>query len=184
MFIVLFKKENGSIKTAANKAIEPHDRGQYFDLVLDLGFDVRREMISVLQQMNIDVEASHHEVAPGQHEIAFRYGDALTTADRAMTFKTVMKAIAAKHGLHATFMPKPITGVNGNGMHVHQSLFTLDGENAFFDASDKYKLSKIAYSFWMSQDCTFMGQPRKKLLSFLASCHRTIKHSTPPTRRL
>lgn len=143
----LFKKENGTIKTSTNRLIEPHDRGQYFDLVLDLGFDVRREMISTLQKMGIDVEVSHHEVAPGQHEIGFRYDDALTTADRAMTLKTIMKAIASKHGLHATFMPKPITGVNGSGMHVHQSLFTLDGENAFYDSNDEYKLSKVAYSF-------------------------------------
>ncbi|MFH0927141.1 MAG: type I glutamate--ammonia ligase [Candidatus Micrarchaeota archaeon] len=143
----LFKKENGTIKTSADKKIEPHDRGQYFDLVLDLGFEVRREIISTLQKMGLDVEVSHHEVAPGQHEIGFKYGDALATADRAMTLKIVMKAIAAKHGLHATFMPKPLTGVNGNGMHVHQSLFTPAGENAFYDSSDKYKLSKIAYSF-------------------------------------
>jgi len=143
----LFKKENGMLKTSANQVIEPHDKGQYFDMVMDLGFDVRREMISVLQKMGIDVEVSHHEVAPGQHEIGFRYDNALTTADRAMTLKTVMKAIAAKHGLHATFMPKPVSGINGSGMHVHQSLFTLHGENAFYDASGKYKLSKVAYSF-------------------------------------
>lgn len=148
----LFKKENGRIKTSADRVIEPHDIGQYFDLVLDLGFEVRREMMLTLEKMGIEVETSHHEVAPGQHEIGFKYGDALTTADRVMTLKYTLKAIAEKYGLHATFMPKPITGVNGNGMHVHQSLFTIKGgENAFFDSKDKYNLSKTAYQFLSGQ---------------------------------
>ncbi|MFH1306423.1 MAG: type I glutamate--ammonia ligase [Candidatus Micrarchaeota archaeon] len=143
----LFKKENGGIKTAVDRTIEPHDRGQYFDLVMDAGFEARRQMMSVAQKMNIDVEASHHEVAFGQHELDFKYGEALSTADRVITLKYIIQAIAQKHSLHATFMPKPITGINGNGMHVHQSLFTPNGENTFFDSSDKYKLSKVAYYF-------------------------------------
>jgi glutamine synthetase len=148
----LFKKENGGLKTTADKKIETHDRGQYFDLILDLGFDVRRDMMKALIEMGIDVEASHHEVAPGQHEIDFKYGHALRTADRVMTMKSTLKAVAQMHGIHATFMPKPITGVNGTGMHVHQSLFSLDGKtNLFFDAKDKYKLSKIAYQFLAGQ---------------------------------
>lgn len=147
----LFKKENGNIKTSRDQKIETHDRGQYFDLVLDLGFDIRREMMEALDQMGIEVETSHHEVAPGQHEIAFKYGNALETADRVMTLKYTLKSVASRHGIHATFMPKPITGVNGNGMHVHQSLFTNDGENAFFDPNDKYNLSSIAYNFLAGQ---------------------------------
>lgn len=148
----LFRKENGTIRTADNRKIEPHDRGQYFDQVLDLGFDARRDMTRALIQMGIDVEASHHEVAPGQHEIDFKYGDALTTADRVMTMKTTLKVIAEKHGLYATFMPKPIAGINGSGMHVHQSLFDINtGENLFFDKSDKYHLSDIAYHFMAGQ---------------------------------
>lgn len=147
----LFKKENGHIKTSADKSIEPHDRGQYFDLVLDLGYEVRREMMNALEKMGIEVESSHHEVAPGQHEIAFKYGTALETADKVITLKYTLKSIAQKHGLHATFMPKPMTGVNGNGMHVHQSLFTLDDENAFFDPENKYKLSNTAYEFMAGQ---------------------------------
>jgi len=148
----LFKMENGEVKTNGGYALETHDKGQYFDLVLDLGYDVRREMIDALQAMGIEVETSHHEVAPGQHEIDFKYGDALTTADRVMTLKYTLKAIAQKHGLYATFMPKPITGVNGNGMHVHQSLFSKKtGDNIFFKKSDKYKLSKLAYQFMAGQ---------------------------------
>lgn len=148
----LFRKENGRIKTAQNKLIEPHDRGQYFDLVLDLGFEVRRDMMENLIQMGIDVEASHHEVAPGQHEIDFKYGNALYVADKVLTLKSTLKAVAEKHGLYATFLPKPITGVNGSGMHVHQSLFSTDGStNLFFDMNDKYKLSKNAYHFMAGQ---------------------------------
>lgn len=147
----LFSRENGAIKTAANKKIEPHDRGQYFDLVLDLGFDVRRDMMTSLISMGIDVEASHHEVAPGQHEIDFKYDNAIPTADRVMTLKSTLKTVAARHGLYATFMPKPISGINGSGMHVHQSLFSKNGENLFFDRNDKYNLSKTAYHFLAGQ---------------------------------
>ena len=130
----------------------PHDPAGYFDAgPRDRALDVRREIIFALEAMGIEVEMSHHEVAPGQHEIDFRYADALTSADHALTFKMVVKAIAAQHGLHATFMPKPIFGVNGSGMHCHQSLFTLEGENAFFDPKDPYKLSKVAYGFIAGQ---------------------------------
>jgi glutamine synthetase len=142
----LFKKEDGEIKPL------PHDRGSYFDLSTDLAFDVRRDMILALQKMGIQVEASHHEVAHAQHEIDFKYGDALKTADNAITFKYTLKAIAQKHDLHATFMPKPIFGINGSGMHVHQSLFDVKtGKNVFYGANDKYNLSKIAYNFIAGQ---------------------------------
>ncbi len=148
----LFKKDNGVILRDSLRNLEPHDRGQYFDHLLDLGFETRREMTYMLQQMGIEVEASHHEVAAGQHEIDFKYGDALTTADRVMTMKTTLKIIAEKHGLYATFMPKPIAGINGSGMHVHQSLFDKNtGENLFFDKNDKYFLSEIAYQFMAGQ---------------------------------
>ncbi len=147
----LFRKENGKIISSANREIVPHDAGQYFDLVLDEGFDVRRDMMNTLKKMDIDVEASHHEVAPGQHEIGFKYSNALNTADKVMTLKYTLKSIAARHGLYATFMPKPVAGVNGNGMHVHQSLFTKSGENVFFNKDDKYQLSEIAYNFMAGQ---------------------------------
>lgn len=148
----LFEKTNGVIKHDANRKLEPHDKGQYFDLILDHGFETRREMVNVIQKMGIEVEASHHEVAPGQHEIDFKYGDALTTADRVMTMKTTLKVIAEKYGLYATFMPKPIAGINGSGMHVHQSLFDKNtGENLFFDKNDKYNLSELAYHFMAGQ---------------------------------
>lgn len=148
----LFKKDNGVVQRDSNQKLQPHDKGQYFDLILDHGFEARREMTYVLQEMGIEVEASHHEVAPGQHEIDFKYGDALTTADRVMTMKTTLKVIAEKHGLYATFMPKPIAGINGSGMHVHQSLFDKKtGENLFFDKNDKYYLSKTAYHFMAGQ---------------------------------
>jgi glutamine synthetase len=140
----LFRKENGSLKPL------PHDYGSYFDLTTDQAYDIRREMNVALQAFGINVEASHHEVAIGQHEIDFKYGKAVQTADSGTTLRFVLKAIAQRHGLHATFMPKPIQGINGTGMHVHQSLFK-DGQNAFYDASDKYGLSEIAYSFIAGQ---------------------------------
>ncbi len=148
----LFKMENGQLKVSDRNSLKTHDTGQYFDLILDLGYDIRREMIKVLIQMDIDVETSHHEVAPGQHEIDFKYDKAVTTADRVMTMKYALKAIAKKHGIYATFMPKPVTGINGSGMHIHQSLFSLDDKtNLFYDPNDKYKLSKIAYHFLAGQ---------------------------------
>jgi glutamine synthetase len=123
------------------------DEGGYFDLTqLDAGSDLRRDTVLTLEEMGIPVEYSHHEVAPSQHEIDLRYADALTMADSAMTHRLVVKEIAQRHGVYATFMPKPIFGVNGSGMHVHQSLFKGD-RNAFFDANDKYKLSATAKAY-------------------------------------
>ncbi len=124
-----------------DKTTEVLDEGGYFDLTtLDAGSDLRRDTILTLEEMGIDVEYSHHEVAPSQHEIDLRYKDALTMADQVMTYRIVVKEIAQRYGVYATFMPKPIFGVNGSGMHVHQSLFKGD-MNAFFDPNDEYHLS-------------------------------------------
>lgn len=135
----LFSKTNDQIDAL------PHDRGSYFDFSTDPASTIRKQMTIALDEMGIEVEASHHEVAIGQHEIDFQYGEALATADRAVTFKYVLKAIAQQNGLHATFMPKPLEGINGSGMHVHQSFGPIDGKgNSFVDESDAYGLSKIA----------------------------------------
>jgi len=124
-----------------DKTTEVLDEGGYFDLTtLDAGSDLRRDTILTLEEMGIDVEYSHHEVAPSQHEIDLRYKDALTMADQVMTYRIVVKEIAQRYGYYATFMPKPIFGVNGSGMHVHQSLFKGD-RNTFFDPNDEYHLS-------------------------------------------
>ncbi|MBO8138027.1 MAG: type I glutamate--ammonia ligase [Desulfotomaculum sp.] len=121
-----------------------HDRAGYFDLTpVDLGEDARRDMVLVLEEMGFEVEASHHEVAPGQHEIDFKYSDALDVADKIVTFKFVVRTIAQRHGLHATFMPKPIYGIAGSGMHMNQSLMKGD-ENAFYDPSTSNQLSETA----------------------------------------
>lgn len=123
------------------------DKGGYFDArPLDKGSDLRRDTIFAMQDMGIQVEYSHHEVAPSQHEIDMRYDDALNMADKTMTMRMVVKEIARQHGYYATFMPKPIFGENGSGMHVHQSLFN-GKRNAFYDAGDKYHLSKIGKSY-------------------------------------
>ena len=123
------------------------DSGGYFDAPpLDLGNNLRRDIIFALESMGMKVEYSHHEVAPSQHEIDLRYAEALRMADIAMTYRVVVKETARKHGCYATFMPKPIFGENGSGMHVHQSLFK-NGRNAFFDGSDKYNLSAEAKSY-------------------------------------
>ena len=123
------------------------DEGGYFDLTtLDAASDLRRDTILTLESMGIAVEYSHHEVAPSQHEIDLRYTDALTMADNVMTYRIVVKEIAHKYGFYATFMPKPIFGVNGSGMHTHQSLFQ-DDKNAFFDPDDKYYLSDLAKGY-------------------------------------
>lgn len=127
--------------------MELNDQGGYFDLApTDLGENCRREIVLTLEEMGFEIEASHHEVAPGQHEIDFKYADAVKAADQIQTFKLVVKTIARQHGLHATFMPKPLFGVNGSGMHCHQSLFT-GGTNAFYDESDKLGLSQIARQY-------------------------------------
>lgn len=127
--------------------MELNDQGGYFDLApLDLGENCRREIVLTLEKMGFEVEASHHEVAPGQHEIDFKYADAVTTADSIQSFKLVVKNIARKYGLHATFMPKPLFGVAGSGMHCHQSLFR-GNENAFYDESDELGLSETGRHF-------------------------------------
>lgn len=131
-------------------APEPLDRGSYFDLTsLDYASDLRRDTVLTLENMGIPVEYSHHESAPSQHEIDLRYTDALAMADAVMTYKLVVKEIAIKHGVYASFMPKPIEGVSGSGMHVHMSLFDEFGNNAFFDEGDSsgYCLSEVARSF-------------------------------------
>jgi glutamine synthetase len=130
----------------------PHDRAGYFDVTSDEAADVRKEMVNALEAMGIVVEASHHEVATGQHEIDFRYAEALNTADNAVAFKITSKAIAQNHGLYATFMPKPFFGINGSGMHTHQSLANADtGTNAFHDPEDEYGLSLVARQFIAGQ---------------------------------
>jgi len=130
----------------------PHDQGGYFDLSTDLAVEVRKDMVNALRAFGIRVEASHHEVASGQHEIDFRYADALRAADNTVTFKYALKAVAKEHGLHATFMPKPILGINGSGMHTHQSLIDAHtGENVFADPGDEYGLSKVAEQFVAGQ---------------------------------
>ena len=134
----LFEKENGRATT------ETQDRAGYYDVGPDdLGECVRADIVTALKEMGFEIEASHHECAEGQHEMYFKYADILTTADNLVTFKIIVKAIAAQHGLHATFMPKPIYGINGSGMHCNISLFK-DGKNAFLDESKEYQLSDVA----------------------------------------
>jgi len=137
-FFLFQRDEDGKATT------KTHDQASYFDLSpVDLGEEARKAMVVTLGQMGFDIEASHHEVAPGQHEIDFRYAPAVTTADNVATFRFVVRTIAMQHGLHATFMPKPVFGISGSGMHLHQSLFR-GRENAFFDASAPYQLSDVA----------------------------------------
>ncbi|WP_248895676.1 type I glutamate--ammonia ligase [Haloplanus halobius] len=141
-FFLFEEDEDGRATTTTN------DAGGYFDLApKDLASDVRRDIIYGLESMGFDIEASHHEVAQGQHEINFTYDDALSTADNVATFRAVVRAIAAEHDLHATFMPKPIARINGSGMHTHMSLFTEDGKNAFHDGDDEFNLSGTAKQF-------------------------------------
>lgn len=124
-----------------------NDKGSYFDLApVDLGENCRRDIVLELENMGFDIEASHHEVAPGQHEIDFKYADALHACDNIQTFKLVVKTVARKHGLHATFMPKPLNGINGSGMHLNMSLFNKDG-NVFFDEKAPEQLSEQAMYF-------------------------------------
>ena len=147
----LFKTNGGPV------APIPHDAGGYFDLTEDLGSGVRKEMVRALEAMGIEVETSHHEVAVGQHEIDFKYADALTTADNAVTLRYTLKAVAQRYDLHATFMPKPLEGMNGSGMHTHQSLSSLaSGKNAFVGVNEGgddnvYGLSKLARHFIAGQ---------------------------------
>ena len=133
-----------SLDKDGNVTTETQDSAGYYDVgPEDLGEDIRSDIVLTLQEMGFDIEASHHEVADGQHEIDFRYADILTAADNVTSFKVAVKAIAAKHNLHATFMPKPIFGINGSGMHCNISLFK-DGENAFYDENAEYQLSDTA----------------------------------------
>ncbi|MDC3414309.1 type I glutamate--ammonia ligase [Aquibacillus sp. 3ASR75-11] len=128
-------------------SMELNDKGGYFDLApTDLGENCRRDIVLELEEMGFEIEASHHEVAPGQHEIDFKYSDALKHCDDIQTFKLAVKTIARKHNLHATFMPKPLFGVNGSGMHSNMSLFK-NGENAFYDKNGELELSETAYQF-------------------------------------
>jgi glutamine synthetase len=130
-----------------SKGTETLDSGGYFDMTtLDAATDLRRNTVITLEKMGIGIEYSHHEVAPSQHEIDMRYTDALTMADNVMTYRLVVKQIAMNQGVYASFMPKPVFGINGSGMHVHQSLFKGD-RNAFFDPKGKYFLSKLARSY-------------------------------------
>jgi glutamine synthetase len=141
-FFLLRRDDDGGI------APLPHDQAGYFDFSTDLAQEVRQDMVDALEAFGIRVEAAHHEVAAGQHEIDFEYSDALRTADNAVTFKFALKAIAQLHGLYATFMPKPIHGINGSGMHTHQSLYSIaESRNAFADASNPYGLSDVARSY-------------------------------------
>lgn len=138
----LFHTDDDSMPTT-----KTHEQAGYFDIgPVDMGENVRRDIVLNLEDMGFEIEASHHEGAPAQHEIDFRYGEALETADRINTFKMAVKSIARGHGMHATFMPKPVSGVNGSGMHLNFSL-VRDGVNIFEDKEDAYGLSKEAYYF-------------------------------------
>ena len=141
-FFLLRRGPDGEIESL------PHDQAGYFDFSTDLAQEIRQDMVDALEAFGIRVEAAHHEVAEGQHEIDFEYSDALRTADNAITFKFTLKAIAELHGLYATFMPKPIHGINGSGMHTHQSLWSIaERRNAFADAANPYGLSDVARSY-------------------------------------
>lgn len=150
-----------------NPSLETHDNASYFDLApVDLGGNARKDMTIALKQMGYEIEASHHEVAPGQHEIDFKYQEALHAADSIMTFKMAVRIIAQKHGLHATFMPKPKFGINGSGMHINMSLSTIDGKNAFYEENDDLGLSKEAYYY--------LGGIIKHAKSFTALTNPTV----------
>ncbi|OUJ19319.1 Glutamine synthetase GlnA [Methanonatronarchaeum thermophilum] len=137
----IFDKKDGEA------TLNPHDSGGYFDQApKDLASNLRRDIILTLEEIGFEIEASHHEVAEGQHEIDFKYEEGLTTADNIATFRSAVRAVAELNNLHATFMPKPISGINGSGMHIHLSLFK-NGENAFHDPNDENNLSKTGYNF-------------------------------------
>lgn len=137
-FFLFMRKPDGTPTT------ETHDTGAYFDLApIDKGEDARREIVNVLERMGFEVEAAHHEVAPGQHEVDFKYAPALETADNLVIFRHVVRRVSLRHNLHASFMPKPLYGVNGSGMHTHQSLFDKNGKNVFDDPKAPYGLSEM-----------------------------------------
>jgi len=141
----LFKRDDSAKKS-------PIDYGSYFDLSSHEGYKIAKEIATALEYFSISVEASHHEVGKGQYEIDFNYGPALQIADKLLTLKYAVKKIAQMHGFCATFMPKPVMGDAGSGMHIHQSLFdTRAGRNAFYDENDRYRLSKVAYNFIAGQ---------------------------------
>lgn len=142
-FFLLTRTEDGL-------QVLPHDKAGYFDMTMDKASEVRKEMTLALDELHVDVEALHHEVAFGQHEIDFHYKDALATADAAVSLKYAVKTIAIQNGLIATFMPKPFAGINGSGMHVHQSLFKGD-ENVFLDHDGQFHLSELAHQFIAGQ---------------------------------
>jgi glutamine synthetase len=153
----------------------PHDVGGYFDFSpRDEAQQVRSEIILALEGMGMQVEMSHHEVATGQHEIDFRYADALTSADNAATFKYTVRAIAATHGIYASFMPKPIFGISGSGMHVHQSVFDGEGRNLFYDPNDERNLSRLAYNFIAGQ-----MEHARALAAVVAPTVNSYKRLTP-----
>lgn len=138
----LFEKDAGG-----NVTTSTHDSGGYFDLTpIDKGEEARQSMVDILEEIGFEVEAAHHEVAPGQHEIDFKYEEALKAADHIATFRFIVRKVATNYNLHATFMPKPIFGINGSGMHTHQSLFKK-GKNAFYHSGGKYQLSPVAMSY-------------------------------------
>lgn len=159
-FFLFLKDKEG------NPTVNTQDQAGYFDLSpIDRGEEARRDMVLALQAMGFEIEASHHEVAPGQHEIDFRYTDALTTADYISTFRLVVRTVAMQHNLHATFMPKPIFGINGSGMHVHQSLIA-NGKNVFDNPSARYGLS---------DECLFyIGGLLKHAPGFTAICNPLV----------
>ncbi len=147
----LFKR-NGEPNDGHPARPVPHDVGSYFDFSpRDEAQQVRSEIILALEALGMQVESSHHEVATGQHEIDFRYANAVTSADNAVTFKYTVRGVAASHGLYASFMPKPIFGINGSGMHTHQSIFDAEGRNLFYDPDDEYHLSRLARNFIAGQ---------------------------------
>ncbi len=157
----LFKlDEDGKVTKTLN------DKGGYFDFApTDLGENCRRDIVLELESLGFEVEASHHEVAPGQHEIDFKYADVIEACDNIQTFKLVVKTIARKHGLHATFMPKPLFGINGSGMHCNMSLFK-DNQNVFFDPEGPLQLSQTAYHF--------LGGLIEHARAFTAVCNPTV----------
>lgn len=160
-FFLFHTDENGVPTTKTN------DRAGYFDLTpVDLGEDARRDMVINLEKMGFETEASHHESAPGQHEIGFKYNEAVISADNIMTFKYVVRNIAMKHGLHATFMPKPVYGIAGSGMHTNISLFDLEGKNVFYDPNGEFELSETAMYF--------MGGIMKHIKAITAVTNPTI----------
>jgi len=159
-FFLFRLKENGE------PSLELNDNGGYFDLApVDLGENVRRDIVLELENLGFDIEASHHEVAPGQHEIDFKYDDVISACDNIQTFKLIVKTIARKHGLHATFMPKPMFGINGSGMHCNVSLFSK-GENSFYDKNSENGLSETASHF--------IAGILKHARSFTAVCNPTV----------